>query len=72
MELTAKEKAEELYNTIKFEIEYNSQPSTVHSMCKKLTLKWVKEIVTELNKLPSKDMSDLQFWGEVDYELRLL
>ena len=32
----------------------------------------VKEIVTELNKLPSKDMSDLQFWGEVDYELSLL
>jgi hypothetical protein len=34
----------------------------------------VKEIVTELNKLPNpcKDMSYLQFLGEVDYELRLL
>jgi len=30
----------------------------------------VREVVTELNKLPSKDLSDLQFWGEVEYEIK--
>ncbi|AGO47468.1 hypothetical protein Phi19:3_gp064 [Cellulophaga phage phi19:3] len=29
----------------------------------------VKEIITELNSIESKDLSDLQFWNEVDYEI---
>ena len=32
----------------------------------------VNEIVAELNKLPSKDLSDLQYWREVEYEISLL
>ena len=32
----------------------------------------VKHIIIELNKLPIKDLSDLQYWGEVEHELSLL
>lgn len=32
----------------------------------------VNEIVTELSKLPSKDLSDLQYWREVEHEISLL
>ena len=32
----------------------------------------VNEIVAELNKLPSKDLSDLQYWREVEHEISLL
>jgi hypothetical protein len=32
----------------------------------------VNEIVAELNKLPSKDLSDLQYWSEVEHEISLL
>ena len=40
--------------------------------CKAVAKICIKEIVTELNKLPSKDLSDLQYWSEVEYELSLL
>lgn len=43
--MTAKEKANELYNKMKFLAEYNSQPSTVNVMCKKLALICVNEIL---------------------------
>ena len=43
MELTPKEEAKQLYNKMKFETECNSQPSTVHGMCKKLALICVDE-----------------------------
>ena len=39
---------------------------------KKCALIMVKGIITELNKLPSKDLSDLQYWSEVEHELSLL
>jgi hypothetical protein len=39
---------------------------------KKCALIMIKGITTELNKLPSKDLSDLQYWYEVEYELILL
>lgn len=39
---------------------------------KKCALIMVKGIITELNKLPSKAFSDLQYWSEVEYELSLL
>jgi hypothetical protein len=39
---------------------------------KKCALIMVNGIITELSKLPSKDLSDLQYWGEVEYELKLL
>ena len=44
--MTAKEKANELYNKMKFLTEYNSQPSTVNVMCKKLALICVDEILS--------------------------
>ena len=39
---------------------------------KKCALIMVKGIITELNKLPSKDLSDLQYWYGVEHELSLL
>jgi len=44
MIMTPKEKAKQLYNKMKFLTECNSQPSTVHGMCKKLALFCVDEI----------------------------
>lgn len=67
--MNAKVKASQLYNKIKYEVEYNSQPSTVHGMCKKLALVLVSEMLTQLNKIESTDLSDLQFWAEVEYEI---
>jgi hypothetical protein len=32
----------------------------------------VQEIVTELNKVPNVDLSDLQYWCEVECEIDLL
>jgi predicted Zn-ribbon and HTH transcriptional regulator len=72
MELTAKERAKELYTKVEFEIKYNAQPSTVHQICKTLAVKMVQEIVTELNKVPNVDLSDLQYWCEVECEIDLL
>ena len=40
-----KEKAKQLYDKMKFETEFNSQPSTVNGMCKKLALICVDEIL---------------------------
>ncbi|MDB0070880.1 hypothetical protein N9E82_00745 [bacterium] len=43
--MTAKDKAKQLYDKMKFETEFNSQPSTVNGMCKKLALICVDEIL---------------------------
>ena len=43
--MTAKEKAKQLYDKMEFETKYNSQPSTVQGMCKKLALICVDEIL---------------------------
>ena len=66
--MTPKEKAKELMQKAYDLDQYNK---TTQSRCKQIALLCTREVITELNKLPSKDMSDLQFWGEVDYELSL-
>ena len=43
--MTAKDKAKQLYDKMKFETEFNSQPITVNGMCKKLALICVDEIL---------------------------
>ena len=43
--MTAKDKAKQLYDKMKFETEFNSQPSTVNGMCKKLALICVDEML---------------------------
>tara|TARA_R110000822_G_scaffold158210_1_gene297798 strand:- start:564 stop:776 length:213 start_codon:yes stop_codon:yes gene_type:complete len=46
--MTPKEKAKELYNKMKFQTEFNSQPSTVNGMCKKLALICVDEMIKNI------------------------
>lgn len=75
--MTPKEKAKQLYDKMEFETKYNSQPSTVHGMCKKLALACVDEIIEELKKdyiiLVFLDESNLpkrtRYWQEVKQEI---
>ena len=62
--MTPKEKAEELIK--KMYIEQNMYRSD----CIACALICVEEVIKSLNKMPSKDLSDLQYWNEVEYELR--
>ncbi len=70
--MTAKEKAIELHDKYYRIFESLGLDDLPNKYAKEHAAICIKEVVTELNKLPSKDMSDLQFWGEVDYELSLL
>ena len=65
--MTAKEKAEELEK--KFDDILGAYQGHLHS--KECVQYLIQVVQTELNKLPGKDLSDLQFWGEVEYELSL-
>ena len=67
--MTAKEKAKQLYDKMKFETEFNSQPSTVNGMCKKLALICVDEILREI---PKRFDSEEIYWEEVKKEIEKL
>ena len=64
----AKDKAKHLYDKIKFETEFNSQPSTVHGMSKKLALICVDEMLQEIEGFPYA----CKFWEEVKQEIEKL
>jgi len=64
-----KEKAKQLYDKMKFETEFNSQPSTVNGMCKKLALICVDEILREI---PKRFDSEEIYWEEVKKEIEKL
>ena len=70
--MTPKEKAEELVQEMfKPNNHYlNENIEVDRDIAIDSALICVREVVTELNKLPSKDLSDLQFWGEVEYEIK--
>ena len=77
--MTPKEKAKQLYDKMKFETEFNSQPSTVHGMCKKLALVCVDEVISQwdyidtyLADLNGELNPNLKYWHEVKTELSLL
>jgi hypothetical protein len=63
--MNKQEKAKEIYNKMRFWTEYNSQPSTVHGMCKHLALICVDEIIENgFNpQLP------YNYWDEVKQEI---
>ena len=72
--MTPKEKAKQLYDKMEFEIKYNSQPSKVHVMCKKLALVCVDII---LNDVGAKDWeldtaTNTNYWQDVRNEISLL
>jgi len=67
--MTPKEKAKQLYNKMEFETKYNSQPSTVHGMCKKLALVCVDGI---LNGSRLFYIEDYDYWKEVKQEIEKL
>ena len=85
--MTPKEKAKQLYDKMKFEAQFNSQPSTVHGMCKKLALICVDEIIYPkprafptirikgvLNSINDNGRTycNLQYWLDVKQELETL
>jgi hypothetical protein len=66
--MTPKEEAKQLREG--FDNILGAYQGFLHSMeCAELLIQVVQ---TELNKSPSKDLSDLQYWSEVDYEISLL
>jgi len=77
--MTPKEKAKQLYDKMEFETKYNSQPSTVHGMCKKLALVCVDEIELYRKQIQDEYDEDLyhaygveEYWQEVRKEISLL
>ena len=70
--MTPKEKAKQLYDKMEFETKYNSQPSTVNGMCKKLALVCVEEIL-EIIRYHGTDIGkhSLKYWLDVKQELSL-
>jgi predicted nucleotidyltransferase component of viral defense system len=73
--MIASEKAKQLVNKFYY-VDNPIADNTVRAMdyidavkCAEIC---AKEVLTELNKLPSKDLSDLQYWGEIECELSLL
>jgi len=76
--MTPKEKAKQLYEKMKFLTEFNSQPSTVHGMCKKLALLCVDEIIKATQRETINDSGTgidvipMRYWVDVKQEISLL
>tara|TARA_Y100001972_G_scaffold30349_2_gene37395 strand:- start:692 stop:919 length:228 start_codon:yes stop_codon:yes gene_type:complete len=75
--MTPKEKAKQLYDKMEFETKYNSKPSTVHGMCKKLALLCVDECIKEHcheseHKDPLAQDRWIDYWQQVRKEISLL
>lgn len=70
--MTPKEKASFLKNKfLKYTlIDKENTDVFLERRMKKCALICTKEILTELNKLPSSDLSDLQYWTEVESYLQ--
>ena len=75
-EIAPKEKANDLVNEFRIILMDEDTDCGQEILCSLIAIKHskivVREIITELNKLPSKDLSDLQYWGEVEHELNEL
>ncbi len=70
--MNAKDKAKQLYDRAEGYI-YTSDAHIAEDDCEKnCALMVCKEVISELNNLPSKDLSDLQYWNEVEFELNSL
>ena len=73
--MKAKDKAKQLYDKMKFETEFNSQPSTVNGMCKKLALICVDEIIINggtknvIQYEPNCFTNKVDYWKEVKQEI---
>jgi len=76
--MTPSEKAKQLYEKMKFETEFNSQPSTVNGMCKNLALVLANEAQDLLNKpmFQYKESmlwrAEFEYWDKVKHEISLL
>ena len=81
--MTPKQKAKELVNKFTrieddtvfywepyYDTMYSDDEILPHA--KKCAKTVCNEILTELNKKPSKDLSDLQYWTEIEHEISLL
>lgn len=72
--MEAKEKAISLYNSVKYYVEFNSQPSTVHDMCKNLATFCVEQIKQSNYNPNSKLANELidSYWNRVLTEISKL
>ena len=72
--MNAKEKAIEIYNQFKKQIEYNCQPSTLHGMVKQCAIIHVKGIIDCLDRLDFSLEIDYEvnYWQQVLHELNLM
>ena len=70
--MNPKEKAKEIYNKMRFWTEYNSQPSTVHGMCKHLALICADELIELYEfEVPHRGFK-ISYWDEVKQEIEKL
>ena len=71
--MTVKDKANEIYNQFKKQIEFNCQPSTVNGVVKQCAIIHVKGIIEELEslqyRLPSNIRDKRIYWQQVLTEL---
>ena len=68
--MTPKEKAEELIN--RYLKILAGGMYDFREEVKQCALVCAREVITELNKLPSKDLSDLHYWTNVENEINKL
>ena len=69
--MKAKEEAKRLVDRFD-EIMPIAPSEDVELIAKQCALICVREVITELNKLPSKDLSDLHYWTNVENEINKL
>ena len=68
--MTPKEKADELCRKMLYQIEWNSQPSTVKGVAKQCALIAVDEIIKA--HVHNEGVSHLKWWEEVKQEIEKL
>lgn len=69
--MTSKEKAEDLFNKMLHEIEWNAQPSTVKGVAKQCALIAVDEVFSVITVVPYgiTYLSLVDYWQEVKEEI---
>ena len=72
--MTPKEKADELYRKMVYQIEWNAQPSTVKGVAKQCTLIAVDEVVAQIEPSVSMDVisARIEYWQQVKQEIEKL
>jgi hypothetical protein len=70
--MDAKEKAQEIFDKMKFHIKWNAQPSTVNGVAKQCALVAVDEILKTNVDTSIYGTSFTEYWQEVKQEIEKL